>query len=285
MVGFSEVALARLVRGRVVLDYPDRAVVVGVLRDGSRAVVKVDSSAPRHRREVSAMAAAAAAGVPVPDVLAAEEGDPSLMVMRYVDGAPLSAVDFDGTPVSEVDDGAAWADAGRVLARLHRAAPPNGDRLELWSDFGRWAGALRDQLAGRAVVDATLPQRAFELVMSAHADAAPSTTGFIHSDCQANHFLIRHGAVAALIDFGDAGIGDLLWDIAVLTLFDRERLPVVLAGYGAGSEMVRRAETIIPAYRILRWMGAITWLVDHGFDPGLHIAALDAAVKSSRSSS
>src|SRR5437870_904507 len=104
MVGFGEVALARLVRGRVVLDYPDRAVVVGVLRDGSRAVVKVDSSAPRHRREVSAMAAAAAAGVPVPDVLAAEEGDPSLMVMRYVDGAPLSAVDFDGTPVSEVDD-------------------------------------------------------------------------------------------------------------------------------------------------------------------------------------
>src|SRR5437588_8366636 len=108
MVELVEVARMHLARGRVVLSYNDRAVVLGDLPDGSRAIVKVDASAPRHRREVSAMAAAAAAGVPVPEVMSAEAGEPCVLVMRYVDGVPLSAVDVDGTQVSAANDEAAW---------------------------------------------------------------------------------------------------------------------------------------------------------------------------------
>src|SRR5207245_9038692 len=84
----------------------------------------------------------------------------------------------------------------------------------------------------------------------------------------------RTPSLPTISDFGSAGIGAPVWDIAVLTLFRPDKLDAVLAGYRAAPDLCRRTEALLPAYKVLRHLGAITWLVDHGYDPSDHVRAL-----------
>ena len=56
-------------------------------------------------------------------------------------------------------------------------------------------------------------------------------------------------------------------DLAVLTLWDRDRLPAVLDGYGIDGAMRDHLETLLMPYTVVRHLLAIRWLVEHGFDP------------------
>jgi aminoglycoside phosphotransferase len=87
-------------------------------------VVKVDSNSRRLAWEVAAMARAAAADVPVPDVLEFRQSADSVLIMERVAGQPLSLT---------TDEQGAY-DAGRVLRRLHAIqadAPHEGWRAEV----------------------------------------------------------------------------------------------------------------------------------------------------------
>jgi Phosphotransferase enzyme family len=103
--------------GQVLAATPGHAVFLSCAPDGSEVVVKADLSPGRAAAEHSVTAAAGAAGLPVPRIVHADDGGqggPALLVLAYVPGVPLS-------PAAP---GAAWADAGRVLARLHDLPVP-----------------------------------------------------------------------------------------------------------------------------------------------------------------
>jgi len=65
-----------------------------------------------------------------------------------------------------------------------------------------------------------------------------------------------------VFDWSEAGPGDALYDLAVLTLGHEEHLGDVVVGYGGGVDL-----EVIRAWWSFRSLVAVRWLVGHGFDP------------------
>jgi aminoglycoside phosphotransferase (APT) family kinase protein len=101
---------------------------------------------------------------------------------------------------------APWADAGRLLARLHeeappRRAPPHG-----------WKHRLRRML--RSADERTIRRAAAELpgeVWRAGSPGRPTT--LVHGDWHLGQ-LGRRARTWVLIDVDDLGVGDPVWDLA-----------------------------------------------------------------------
>ena len=70
--------------------------------------------------------------------------------------------------------------------------------------------------------------------------------------------------VTGVLDWSEAGQGDPLYDLAILTLGHEERLGDLLAGYGPGVDI-----DVIHAWWSQRSLMATRWLAEHGFDPFL----------------
>jgi aminoglycoside phosphotransferase (APT) family kinase protein len=284
--------------GEVLVAMAERCVFVTVRPDGRPVVVKADARPGRTATELRVLTAARAAGVPVPAVVHADSQEPALLVLEYVPGQAL------GSAASP----AAWAQAGRLLRRLHDMRDPGGIGPALeWPADGRLgprpplshvlpqraareaAAASRRGLIseGQALRIARLLGRAFGGVEDPERDC------MLHGDCQPGHFLLGppeagaglgpagRGAgdtIAAVIDFADACTGDPAWDLAVLTLDDPGRLDDVLTGYAPEPRLARRISALAGPYRLLRRLGEATWLADHGFSPEPGLAPLrDAA--------
>jgi aminoglycoside phosphotransferase (APT) family kinase protein len=81
---------------------------------------------------------------------------------------------------------------------------------------------------------------------------------------------VEQDLVVGVLDWSEAGRGDPLFDLAILTLGHEERLDEVLAGYG---RPVDRA--VVVAWWSLRSLTAIRWLTEHGFDPATPGAEVD----------
>ena len=219
------------------------------LADGRTAVAK---SGPLARGEAEMLRAIAAAGAPAPEVLAAGDG---VLV--------LEDLGRDEGP------GAAWADLGAALRRLHGSlgtgygwpadhalgpvAIPNAPAPD-WPAF--WAERrllpncrhIAPDLARR--VEA-LARRLPELLP---ADPPPS---LLHGDLWSGNVMARGGRVTGLIDpaccFGDAEV-----DLAMLSLFGRPG-PAFRRAYGAtrpGAETRRPIYQLWPALVHLRLFGA-----------------------------
>jgi Ser/Thr protein kinase RdoA (MazF antagonist) len=281
--------------GDVMVALTDRCVFVTVGPSGTPVVVKADTRPGRIAAERHVTLAARAAGVPVPaivpaqDIVPGERGEPPLLVLEYLPGRPLGA----DTPAS------AWAEAGRVLRRLHAMADPGG--LRSWPerpppDAGAGSGLpLRSVLAGHAAREAAgtvkrgllsseqaarlgrLLGEAFSR-SEARSTEDPANSRVLHGDCQPDHFLLAgHAAhIAAVLDLGDACTGDPVWDLAVLTLDYPARMDDVLAGYAPPPDLSRRVSVLAGPYRLLRWLREASWLHDHGYDPGPSIAPVRA---------
>jgi Ser/Thr protein kinase RdoA (MazF antagonist) len=288
--------------GRVLAATPGHAVFRAIAPDGREVVVKADMPPGRSAAEHRVTAAAGAAGLPVPPILHADkggQGGPALLVLAFVPGVPLS-------PAAP---GPAWADAGRVLARLHALPPPRPLPVSLdWRlNWGpgelaatRPAGngrprpepglaglAIREaaDAADRGLVSARLAARIGRQLAAALGAATLDTTvpgttvpgsrrRLLHGDCQPAHFLLTGQAVAALIDFGETALGDPVWDLAVLTLDNPARLGDVLAGYAPEPGLRRHIHRRIGPYRLLRCLAEANWLHQFGFDPAVNVAAL-----------
>jgi len=91
-----------------------------------------------------------------------------------------------------------------------------------------------------------------------------------------DHVLLepKEMTVVGLLDFGDASIGDPIWDLAVLTAHHADRLKYVLAGYQPDDKLRTRITQSIGAFQILRHLGAANWLCTHGLDPSLDLRAV-----------
>lgn len=236
------------------VDHHERLVWLATTSLGPVAV-KADTSAERHQRELLGIRAAQRAGCPVPDVIDRVGGEVNVLVLRALDGQPLDAADDDG----------AWATVGAGLRDLHGVEPTGevctgagqgaDERVGPFVAYGRGGASAGDPLveAGVALV---------------HERLAGAVAGVqVHGDCQPDHFLLdgARRRVVGVLDFGDAGLGDPLWDVAVLTFDHPERTGAVLAGY-ADRALTDRAEVELAGYRALRCLTEIRWLTEHGYD-------------------
>ncbi|HEX6237981.1 MAG TPA: aminoglycoside phosphotransferase family protein [Acidimicrobiales bacterium] len=269
-------APVRLVSAPVV--HHERCVLEVELPDGPTAFAKADLDIHRSDREARVLEAAGRAGVPVPTVLARSAGPPAILVLSDVGGRWLAPT----------DPAPAWAATGGALRALHRVTVPGLPMFGGGDDWGgglmavldRWGPAARDGGVDAASVGRV--RRAIERDGGRSPGPAPPPVT-LHGDCAPIHVRTAHRGggdwrVLGLLDLGDTCRGDALWDLTVLTLRSPERLPDVLAGYGADHALRNRARRQVPAYRALRLVAEAGWLVEHGFDPARAAADAHSAV-------
>jgi aminoglycoside phosphotransferase (APT) family kinase protein len=255
--GTPSVALAEdeMDEVEVVVAHSERA----TLRVGG-VFLKVDADQARLDTEVAAMALAP---VPTPEVLWRK---PPALALAAVPGTALGLLGRP-SPASP----AAWAAAGAAIRKLHDAPLPPwpGRPLDAWAtDLDREC----DWLVTNGVLPAELVARNREI---AEAALRPWTPVFAHGDLQLSHVFVDGDEVTGIIDWSEAGPGDPLFDLAILTLGHPGHLADVVAGYGAAVDL-----DVVRAWWSLRSLLAIRWLAEHGFDPaapGCEIDVLRAA--------
>ena len=239
------------------VDHHERLVWLAAGASGP-LVIKADVDAERHRRELLGLRAAQQTGCPVPEVIDRVGGPVNVLVITHLHGSPLQGDDPSQT----------WAAVGAAVRDLHRSEP-TGER-----GIGSGDGAAEriapsiDYVTGgdpgtaRPLIDAGLDFVRRRLVAAVEGVQ-------VHGDCQPDHFLLdeTRTTVTGILDFGDAGLGDPLWDLAVLTLEHPEHIDDVLVGYQPDPSMAERARYELPAYHALRCLTDIRWLREHDFDP------------------
>ncbi len=235
----------------VVVAHRERATVrVGEL------FLKIDADQARTDVEVEAMALAP---IPTPPVLWRK---PPVLALARVAGTPLSRLDAPSPHSSR-----AWGAAGVALRALHDAPLPP------------WPGRTIDELATGLDEDCAWLVASGVLVAEdlarnrcrAESVLREWTPVFMHGDLQVTHVFVEDDEVTAVLDWSEAGRGDALYDLAVLTLGHPERLADVVAGYGSDVDI-----DLIRAGWVYRSLTAVRWLVEHGFDPAPELAVLHA---------
>ena len=179
------------------------------------------------------------------------------------------------SPAAPDDD---WRVAGLNLRILHMA-PQRLDLPRFRPGGGTWLESCRKWLVGEIrwanstglVSDGAGESLLQSGLASLDLHEEPHQT-FIHGDLQPDHVLLRcsYGRTMFL-DFGDSGLGDPAWDLVGLSLYDPDRLAILLDGYRATPTFVEHVERLRLAYRLLRHMSAARNLAEHGLDPRPHI--------------
>jgi hypothetical protein len=199
--------------GEVLVAMAERCVFITVGPEGSPVVVKADARPGRTATELRVLTAARAAGVPVPAVVHADSQQPALLVLEYVPGQAL------GSAASA----SAWAQAGRLLRRLHDMPDPGGIGPAIeWPASGRpdarspqpprsarppqphrsarpplrhllpeRAAREAAAVAQRGLISAEQALRISRLLGRAFGDIGdPARDCVLHGDCQPSHFLL-----------------------------------------------------------------------------------------------
>ncbi len=236
--------MANVEEVQVVVAHSERA----TLRVGD-VFVKIDVDQTRTDVEVAAMAMAP---IPTPEVL---WRNPPVLALAAVRGTPLGRL---GKPSTASP--AAWAAAGAAARALHDAPLPP------------WPGKTLEELTSRLDTECELLTRNGILpgdIVTKNRQVVEAalrewTPAFTHGDLQVDHVFIDDDEVTGVLDWSEAGQGDPLYDLAVLTIGHEEHLGDVVAGYGAAVDV-----DVIRGWWSWRSLVAIRWLVEHGFDPFL----------------
>jgi aminoglycoside phosphotransferase (APT) family kinase protein len=169
---------------------------------------------------------------------------------------PGSALGRLGEPSTA--SSAAWAAAGAAVRMLHDAPlPPWRSRR----GPGR-AASLDGECKWLLANDVLPPGLIMRNREVAEAALRAWTPVFTHGDLQIAHVFVDGDEITGVVDWSEAGQGEAMYDLAILTLGHREHLSDVVAGYGANVDV-----DVIQAWWSLRSLTAIRWLVEHGFDP------------------
>ncbi len=229
---------------QVLVAHSERA----TLRVGD-VFLKIDADQERTDREVRAMAIAP---IPTPEILWRK---PPVLALAALSGTALGRL---GEP--SVASTAAWAAAGAVVRRLHDAPLPPWPSGRLGESAARLDSECEWLVANGVLPDdlVTGNRRVADVVFR------PWTPVFTHGDLQIDHVFIDGDAVTGVLDWSEAGQGDALYDLAVLTLGHEQHLADVVAGYGRGVDL-----EIIHGWWSMRSLMGIRWLIEHGFDPFL----------------
>ena len=226
----------------VVVAHNERA----TLRVGD-VFLKIDADQTRTDVEVEAMAIAP---IPTPEI---RWRKPPVLALAALRGTALGRL---GEPSTASP--AAWAAAGAAARMLHDAPLPP------------WPGPSHEEYASELdvqcewlIMNGVLPA---DIVTRnrrvAEAALRPYAPVFTHGDLQVSHVFVDGYEITGVLDWSEAGQGDALHDLAVLTLGHEERLGDVVAGYGTDVDL-----DVIFAWWSLRSLLGVRWLVEHGFDP------------------
>ena len=132
-------------------------------------------------------------------------------VVPWIDGEP-----GDRAPVRDI--GGSADSLGRFLRVLHRPAPADAPYNPFRSgSIGSRADTFEERMAKLApMVDDVALRRVWDTALGApvHAGAAI----WLHGDLHPANTLVRHGAVVAVIDFGDICAGDPACDVGAAWL-------------------------------------------------------------------
>ena len=174
--------------------------------DGRRLVLRGDpDGAPRHgamRREAELLRAAAAAGVPVPAIV---DADDSSVVMEWLAGETLARRilrDDEFAPArSRLVDQAAAA-----VARLHTKVEPVDGLPEDADPLATWRDKL-DELGQ--------PHPALELGLKRLASRrpAPAGVGVVHGDFRLGNWMVDATGLVGVLDWELAHVGDVAEDL------------------------------------------------------------------------
>ena len=209
--------------------------------------LKIDADQGRTDVEVEAMAM-----VPVltPEVLWRK---PPVLALAPVPGRALGRL---GQPSTASP--AAWGAAGAAVRRLHDTPLPPWPGPSL-DEIASKLDAECEWLVANDVLPADLVTRNRQV---AEAVLRPWTPVFAHGDLQVAHVFVDGDEVTGVIDWSEAGPGDALFDLAILTLGHEEHLADVVAGYGTDVDL-----DVIRGWWSWRSLRGIRWLAEHGFDP------------------
>ncbi|HEY0215490.1 MAG TPA: aminoglycoside phosphotransferase family protein [Cellulomonas sp.] len=160
-----------------------------------------------------------ASGVPLPVPQVVGVGVPGCgypwawTVRRWIDGVPATAA------VGAGRDGLVLAgDLARFLVAL-REVEPAGPRPGVHSAgrgaaLDQWDGQVREAISTSGPrVDRQMAERRWAQARAAATVPAPAV--WFHGDVAPGNLLLRDGRLAAVIDFGCAGVGDPACDLAV----------------------------------------------------------------------
>jgi aminoglycoside phosphotransferase len=228
----------------VVVAHRERA----TLRVGD-VFLKIDADQTRTDVEVEAMAMAP---IPTPEVLWRK---PPVLALAALPGTALGRL---GEP--SIASAAAWAAAGAAVRLLHDAPLPP------WPSSRRGQSATTldeecERLVTTGVLSADLVARNRQVAEAVFRSYTPV---FIHGDLQITHVFVDGDVVSGVLDWSEAGQGDPMYDLAILTLGHEERLGDVAAGYGTDLDL-----EVIRGWWSQRSLMATRWLIEHGFDPFL----------------
>jgi aminoglycoside phosphotransferase (APT) family kinase protein len=238
----SAAKMAGVEKVEVVVAHDERV----TLRVGE-VFVKIDADQSRADREVAAMASAP---VPTAEIL---WRNPPALALAALPGTALGRLGEPSTASRE-----AWTAAGATVRRLHDAPLPPWPASSLDELAARLADEC-DWLTGNGVVPSDVVARNRRV---AEAALRPWTPVFVHGDLQVAHVFVDGDEVTGVIDWSDAGQGDALFDLAILTLGHPEHLDDVVAGYGTDID-----REVIRAWWSWRSLVAVRWLAEHGFGP------------------
>ncbi len=121
---------------RVLQKGPGRVTLQARDASGERFVIKTAVSPGALAGDVAANAVLAAEGIPVPEIVAYADGAPSVLVLRWIDGDPISS----RSPMG------AQRETGRMLRTVHRL--PGGPPYSGQPTILGWVTAWTEEVAG-----------------------------------------------------------------------------------------------------------------------------------------
>ncbi len=247
----------------VPVDLPGRAVVFATAP--VRLVIKVDKDPTRILREKHALVHFADLA-PVARHWFDTGTDPWVLATSYIDGERMSP----STPAE------AWVDLGRNLAKIHLT--PSEGFTPHPSDpttSNRWATQLATEARDSGLVDSKIAT-AF-LTQTVSETVSDRATCVIHGDLTPDHVFYEQHRVSGLIDFGDCGIGDPAYDLATATLWNQDKLDLVLAGYAEAGAVLKQdagLEADIKRFQLMRLLSGALWLHSYEFATAPYISEL-----------
>ena len=194
-----------------------------------RYVLKISDASEEACLEVAAWLDERGLRTGAPMRMAVRDGR-LVALLRFADGRPLTTSDADVEAIGET--------LGRAHSLLVGAPVPAG--LRRWP----WPWPKPD-----VIVDPDLRDAATAAIRSAERLAPTVTHGILHGDAAPEAFLAG-GDDVALIDWGGACHGPLLYDVATARMYAGEG---VLAAY-ARTSPIRPAElAAVPVFLAFRW--------------------------------
>lgn len=224
----------------VVLANNDRV----TLRVGD-TFLKVDADQNRTEVEIEAIGLAP---VPTPAVLWHRA---PVLALAALPGQTLGRLGEPSTASS-----GAWAAVGRTIRSLHNAPLPPSPAKSL-DDL---ASRLIDEcewLVANDVLPADIVARNRRL---AETVLRPYEPVFIHGDLHLEHVFVDGDEVTGIIDWSEARQGDPLFDIASITLANKDHLDAVIDGYGGNLD-----RSLVRAWWSCRCLLGVRWLIENGY--------------------